>query len=342
MPLRLLAFGILLCAAPADGQDKAPYPKEIDKITLAALEKQGLRQKGYMGVSPYGIEIGKTEEVLNYRDVVPAFELEVGANDQFGRPYGRFLGAPRISVPFGLRIERRTPTADASELEHLIGQTRLTHLRLFRDFTNADLETVAELKSLTHLDLSGTQVTGLGMKHLASLNNLAYLDLRGTRVPASSLKPLLGLKNLTELCLDSQMVVDDDLENVAVLKSLTRLTIRSNSTLRHRDLDKMPGNTEFRITGVGLKRLTTLPKLKALDVVVILSDEEVKVLTEFKGLESLSVSLTGAVSDAGLKSLAGAKNINRLSLWSKTVTAEGVAELKKALPNCKIRRDGEN
>jgi hypothetical protein len=45
-----------------------------------------------------------------------------------------------------------------------------------------------------------------------------------------------------------------------------------------------------------------------------------------------------AVTDVGLKELAGLKSLTILDLGGTKVTDVGVAMLKKALPRCKIQR----
>jgi hypothetical protein len=52
---------------------------------------------------------------------------------------------------------------------------------------------------------------------------------------------------------------------------------------------------------------------------------------------NLNLQGTG-VMDAGLKELAGLKNLQELDLRDTKVTEAGVAELIKALPGCKIYR----
>jgi Ran GTPase-activating protein (RanGAP) involved in mRNA processing and transport len=42
------------------------------------------------------------------------------------------------------------------------------------------------------------------------------------------------------------------------------------------------------------------------------------------------------VTDAGLKELASLKNLSKLDLSDTQVTDEGLKELQKALPNCRI------
>ena len=44
------------------------------------------------------------------------------------------------------------------------------------------------------------------------------------------------------------------------------------------------------------------------------------------------------VTDAGLKELKDLKQLTSLNLYATKVTADGVADLQKALPGCKINR----
>jgi hypothetical protein len=68
------------------------------------------------------------------------------------------------------------------------------------------------------------------------------------------------------------------------------------------------------------------------------TDAGLKELAELKGLKELHLQET-KVTDAGLKELAGLKGLQELHLRGcREVTDAGVAELQKALPDCKIRR----
>jgi hypothetical protein len=72
-----------------------------------------------------------------------------------------------------------------------------------------------------------------------------------------------------------------------------------------------------------------------LDIVPV-TDAGLKDLKELKNLTGLSLQYC-KVTDAGLKELAEIKTLKSLSLrGNKGVTAAGVEELKKALPDCKI------
>ena len=52
----------------------------------------------------------------------------------------------------------------------------------------------------------------------------------------------------------------------------------------------------------------------------------------------LSLSISGQISDEGLTHFQGLSNLRKLKLLNTQVTDDGVAELQKALPDCKITR----
>jgi Leucine-rich repeat (LRR) protein len=56
-----------------------------------------------------------------------------------------------------------------------------------------------------------------------------------------------------------------------------------------------------------------------------------------KGLTSLqTLNLSGSITDSGLVHLKGLTNLQQLYLEDTQITDAGVADLQKALPNCKI------
>ena len=67
-----------------------------------------------------------------------------------------------------------------------------------------------------------------------------------------------------------------------------------------------------------------------------LSDAE---LVHLKGLTSLKSLVLGSdITDAGLVHLKGLTGLQTLGLGSTKITDAGVADLQKALPNCRIRK----
>ena len=68
-----------------------------------------------------------------------------------------------------------------------------------------------------------------------------------------------------------------------------------------------------------------------------LTGANLKHLRALHGLKELDISQTN-VSDAGLEHLTGLTSLEQLHVWDTCVTNAGVAQLKKSLPNCKVRR----
>jgi hypothetical protein len=150
------------------------------------------------------------------------------------------------------------------------------------------------------LDLFGTQVevTDAGLRELIGLKNLATLDLSSAQVTGVGLKELVALKKLTTLVLNETQVTD------ASLRSLRE---------------------------AGLLHVLSFAEGK--DGARPRSPEEVI---------ALDLSNT-QVTDVGLKELAALRNLASLALgdtWQMLdrplVTDAGVAELRQALPMCKI------
>jgi hypothetical protein len=68
------------------------------------------------------------------------------------------------------------------------------------------------------------------------------------------------------------------------------------------------------------------------------SDASLKHLTRLSGLKILSLRGT-RITDGALKYLAGLNGLEKLNLARTQVTPGGVAQLQKALPQCKVRTD---
>src|SRR5436853_4410565 len=65
--------------------------------------------------------------------------------------------------------------------------------------TDASLKELKDLKQLTSLDLTSTQVTDVGLQELKDLKQLTTLILTGAQVTDAGLKELKDLKQLTTL-----------------------------------------------------------------------------------------------------------------------------------------------
>ena len=234
--------------------------------------------------------------------------------------------------------------------------------------TDADLECLVELKELESLNLSGTAVSNAGLKWLSGLQNLQRLDLSNTGITNPGAKDLAALLHLAELDLKDVSVTDAGLKDLAVCKNLRRLNLQGS-----------------KVTDAGLKELARFPKLACLDLfetqvsdatlrtlresdrlhllfvaegksgerpnsleaVIGINLAHTKVtdagLKELAGMKNLAwISLEGThVTDAGLKTLAHHKNLTRIDLQGisgKDLTDAGVAQFRKERPNCMINR----
>lgn len=166
-----------------------------------------------------------------------------------------------------------------------------------------------------------SKVTDDTLGDIAGFKNLRALSLIGTSVTEKGIKQLSDLTDLRALDLALNFKTNDAvLKEVAAFKKLQKLTLGSTF-----------------VTDAGLKELAGLKDLLYLDVAVVLgvTDAGMKHLAGFEKLERLNLFAT-SVTDAGLKDLAALKSLKSLDLSRTKATAAGVAELQKALPNCKI------
>lgn len=150
--------------------------------------------------------------------------------------------------------------------------------------------------------------------------------------PDTELKRIVALPNLTGLELWTVYVTDDGLKHLASAKNLTALALELRFD---------------RPSEAGMQHLASLTNLTSLHVRAHpVSDAGLKHIAGLHKLTSLSLDMP-EVTDEGLKNLAALKNLQSLTLkvpgkgsgvWAKggRWTAAGIAELQKALPNCKI------
>ncbi|XP_018556246.1 uncharacterized protein LOC108899975 [Lates calcarifer] len=161
-----------------------------------------------------------------------------------------------------------------------------------------DVSALAELSSLQTLNLDGTGVTEVSLKHLATLPALSSLSLAGIPVADGNhaLQIISGLK-LTHLTLPGRHSVNDTgLSHLSTLSLLLELDLTDYT----------------QVTDLGVKQLSTMTRLK-----------------------KLSLSNT-QVTDAGLPSLRGLQELQELCLDRTAVTSRGVAELIVCLPHLQV------
>jgi Leucine-rich repeat (LRR) protein len=195
-------------------------------------------------------------------------------------------------------------------------------------------ETLQLLDGLTHLKnlaLGSNQITDAGLVNLKGLINLRTLNLgqlgpRPSKKPAGSkvtdvgLVHLKGLTNLKSLNLRDTQITDAGLVHLKGLTNLQELRLEGT-----------------QVTDEGLVHLAGM-NLKSLSIPVqSRTDGGLKhYLAALKPSTKLSL-YRWKVTNAGLVHLKGLTNLTRLSL-PRQITDAGIAELQKALPNCKITK----
>jgi hypothetical protein len=124
-----------------------------------------------------------------------------------------------------------------------------------------------------------------------------------------------------EFQLTGKSLTDEGLARVAALKNIVRLNLR-----------------DTKVTSSGLVHLKGLTSLNRLHLErTAVDDSGTSHLAGLVNLEYLNLYNT-RITDKTLAHLAGLKKLRQLYLWQTGVTDEGVDQLEKALPSCRIVR----
>ena len=208
-------------------------------------------------------------------------------------------------------------------------------LHLLRQAKTGDGKRANKADDVAHLNLSGTEVTDVGLKELVPLVKLTTLNLDYTHVTDAGLKELAPLTKLTNLGLNSFKVSDVGLKHLAPFTSLT--TIRLH---------------ERHMTDRGLKEVASLKKLTTLNVYITngkAADAGLKALRECALLHVLSCATTAdgrrpdkpedvatldltwvRITEAGIQELAPLKNLTSLTLDRNHITDAVLKALREA------------
>ncbi|MCA9175115.1 MAG: M48 family metalloprotease [Planctomycetales bacterium] len=202
-----------------------------------------------------------------------------------------------------------------------LSQAQSIHeLRLLGDDVGGHLPRLQSVRGLKSLELSG-ELTTDGLQALSELTALEALKLPTrsalTVTGARHLAKLTGLKSLR------LYFVDADDASFSALAPLTKLE----------ELDL----SHTRVTDEGLRTLRSMPHLKRLSLtrygryqfpVAQLSDACIETLQLLQELEQLSIS--GHITDSGLRQLATLPRLKRLSILYTDISGAGLAALAKA------------
>ncbi|MGH9846684.1 MAG: leucine-rich repeat domain-containing protein [Blastocatellia bacterium] len=191
--------------------------------------------------------------------------------------------------------------------------------------TDADLSQLAQLPHLSHLDLSLTRITDLGLQHLKNAPGIEELNLYyAEQITDEGMAAVKSWKRLKRLNLRGTKVTDTTLEHLANVTALESLDVGF-----------------AQVTDVGLPHLASLPNLNALTLGGNkLTDTGLQALRQLPGL--ISLSLGGAqrtdsglwsisLTEPGLDAVVTLKALRDLRLDGMPVTVRWLEKLK-ALP----------
>ena len=202
------------------------------------------------------------------------------------------------------------------------------------------LASLAELTSLRHLDLSGTEITGAGLRHLAGNSVLETLDLSGcVGLRSEALAVLRQFGGLAELRLGRcGMVANQALAHLRPLVglaglSLEGLEVSDAGMLYLMDLTALSrlDVAWTQIGDAGVARIGNLRNLRELSLAgTRMTDAGLSYLTRLSDLTDLDLSSTG-VTDAGLRTVGTLRSLKGLDLGGTAIHDAGLVHLG-ALP----------
>lgn len=184
-----------------------------------------------------------------------------------------------------------------------------------------DIGALAVLTDLQKLNLMRTYVDAQSFVPLKNLTKLRDVRLRGTATRATVLDSLLASKDtLTYLDLTECPIVDAELAPIEQFQKLETLEIWQTD-----------------LSDAGLPHIGKLINLKSLDISKCLGVTAAGVveLLPLTKLQTLNLSETG-VDDAALEKLAALTQLKSLDLRLTSVTDDGVAKFKAAVPDCNV------
>ncbi len=211
--------------------------------------------------------------------------------------------------------------------------------------TNQLIPKIAEQSHLTSLTMKNTLVNDEGVAQLSGMKSLKVIDLRvSPLITDKAMESLVKIPTLKAVRLIGGNVTDNGVATLLKMPAISELDVRNcrgvtkagvenivqNKTIRVLKLGGSTVDDSFAAIVAGMKGLKSL-SLENCNV----TDAGVAKL-EAMPLEELVLTQT-AVTDAAVKSLAKITSLKQVTVTKTHFTKEGVEQLRKALPGCKIR-----
>jgi Leucine-rich repeat (LRR) protein len=233
------------------------------------------------------------------------------------------IGRLRVFPRLGTLMLFQTPVTDA-------GLVTLQHLPALRDLTiigsqltDLGLRNISFVERLNNIEIwsfasEKMAITDRGLGHLQSLAGIRGLGFWGASIRGDGLALLRKPEQLVQLRLDGCEVTDGNMVNLKDMIALSHLSLAGN-----------------RIDGTGLECVAGASQLETLSLLgTDVQDESLVHLRHLGALQQLSLRYT-PITDLAVGYLKSLVSLKRLDIAGTKVTAGGVSELQRALPNCK-------
>jgi hypothetical protein len=257
-------------------------------------------------------------------------------------------------------VDLRASWATDSELDSLAGIPTLSRLDLSETrITDHGLRRLKNASAITDLNLRYAElITGEGLSSLKHWTQLKRLDMEGTKVTDNTLQHLSAFTSLESLNLSSVLVTDAGLDALTSLPHLRELTLGGNKLTDAglQALRQLPGLTYLDLGGTqredsglwsvsltqpGLDTIATLKELRRLKLDgTLITARGLATLQVLSNLEELDLHDCARVGDDVIPVLSAMPGLRSVDLAGTKVTGAGIAQLKKAKPNCLVRGGG--
>jgi hypothetical protein len=253
-----------------------------------------------------------------------------------------------VDVPIGVRLVLQdADRIDDTGLALLSGWKTLRFLVVeSKKVTDTGLKNLIDLPGLEGLTLFCPEMTDAGLVPVGKLTHLRYFDCYTQKITADGYANLSGLANLEYLHAGSfPRLGEVELSHIAKMSKLHSMDIGgtglTDAGLAH--LKAFPELPELQVLGqgstvtsTGLAHLSQLKKIEKLRVQhVNMKDNDVKLFAALTSLKELDLA-ANPISNTGIAHLKGLTNLKILNIQETKVTPEGVANLKRSLPNTQI------
>ena len=346
--LRSLLIFTTLCAVAAALLARRMEQKGNERDAVEAIRRAG-------GTVRYGYQYDRSgKAVPNAMPTGWAWLRVLLGDNFFSEVDSVFLYAPVRCRALG----RADPgTKDLKRLE-LVGEKP----------ADDDLDYIVRLPRLTTFGVPGNKITDVGLAKICALRELNSLDISGSAISDAGLAALVNLPALEHLTLEHTSISDEGIAKLRILSKLSSLNLAgtriSDASLKYlQSIENLEwlNLSQTQITNAALPKVAALRKLRSLDLKdTVVDDKGIELLAKLSNLQFLDLR-NKRITDIGLKRLEEMKQLRSLQLTAKNtsdralerigevnqlplvlrqnrISDKAVAELRQALPNCRISR----